>query len=89
MNEVPLGPRIPMISPTSSASRNFNLLAAPLEGMRRGVEQMNAASTRIAAGDVSPENVVMQIQAEMLVKANAVSMRMADEILGSIIDAKA
>jgi hypothetical protein len=78
-----------MISPTGSSPARVNLLSAPMEGIRRGVEQASQAATRIASGDVSPANIVSQIQAEILVKANAVSMRIADELLGSLIDIKA
>ena len=63
-----------------------NLFAAPLQGMQRGVQQMNVAAERVAEGDLSPGNVVEQIQAEMLVKANVVAARTADEILGSLLD---
>jgi hypothetical protein len=78
-----------MITPADSSPRTINLFAAPLDGIRRGMEQANQAATKIAAGDVSPENVVSQIQAEILVKANAASMRTADEILGTLLDATA
>jgi len=66
-----------------AASRLF---AAPREGIARGIQQMNAAAARVAEGDLSPENVVAQIEAEVLVKANVAAARTADEILGSLID---
>ena len=50
------------------------------------MRQMAAAAENMANGDISPENVVQQIQAEVLVKANVVAARTADEILGSLID---
>jgi len=74
-----------MISATSSAGMP-DLFAAPLQGMRRGIEQMNAAAQQVAQGDISPDNVVQQIQAEVMVKANAIAARTADEILGSLLD---
>jgi hypothetical protein len=77
-----------MISP-ADASGPTNLFAAPLEGIRRGVAQASESAQKIASGDVSPENVVAQIQAEILVKANAVALRTADEILGTMLDTKA
>jgi hypothetical protein len=77
-----------MISATST-SISGNLFSAPIEGVRRGFAQAGDAATKIAQGDVSPGNVVAQIQAEVLVQANAVSMRTADEILGALIDTTA
>jgi hypothetical protein len=77
-----------MISPIASQGR-MDLFAAPLEGMRRGAAQAGQAAQNIAAGDLSPENVVAQIQAETLVKANAIAAKTAAGILGSIIDLKA
>jgi hypothetical protein len=67
----------------------MDLFAAPLEGMRRGLAQAGQAAEKVASGDLSPENVVAQIQAGVLVKANAVAVQTADELLGSIIDLKA
>lgn len=78
-----------MISAADSSFRSPNLFAAPLEGIRRGVEQAGEAAGKIASGDVSPENIVSEIQATIVVKANSVAMRTADEILGTILDAKA
>lgn len=74
-----------MISPLSAAG-SPDLLAAPRQGIERGMRQMAAAAENMANGDISPENVVQQIQAEVLVKANVVAARTADEILGSLID---
>jgi hypothetical protein len=79
-----------MISPAGSAGSNANnYFAAPLEGIRRGMAQAGEAAEKMARGDLSPENVVAQIQAEVLVKANVAVMRTTQEILGSIIDLKA
>lgn len=74
-----------MVSSVTSSGMP-DLFAAPRQGIQRGVQQLNAAAEQIAAGDVSPGNVVQQIQAEMLVKANVVAARTADEILGSLLD---
>lgn len=63
-----------------------DLFAAPRQGIQRGFEQLGAAAEQIAQGEISPENVVQQIQAEILVKANVASARTADEILGSLLD---
>jgi hypothetical protein len=77
-----------MISP-AGASGPKDLFAAPLEGIRRGVAQVGEAAQKIAQGDVSPENVVAQIQGEILVKANAAVLRKTDEILGALLDTTA
>lgn len=69
-----------------SPSAHSNLFAAPLQGIQRGMQQMGAAAQRVAEGDVSAANVVQQIEAEMLVKANVVAARTVDEILGSLLD---
>ena len=63
-----------------------DLFAAPRQGIERGIQQLNTAAGRIAQGDLSPGNVVQIIEAEMLVKANAVTARTAGDILGSLIN---
>ena len=77
-----------MVSSVGSSPR-MDLFAAPLEGMRRGVAQMNQAAANIAKGDITPGNMVGLIQADALVQANVVSARTADEVLGQIINLKA
>jgi hypothetical protein len=62
---------------------------SPLEGIRRGVSQANAAAAGIAQGDVSPENMVGLIEAGVQVKAGAAVERAADQTLGSLLDAVA
>jgi len=76
-----------MVSAVGSSSAT--LLSNPLEGMRRGFQQASDASAKIADGDVSPENMVSMIQAEVLVKANAVVAQTADKLLGAFLDTKA
>jgi len=82
-------PDITMISPTDSSAGSLNLFAAPLQGIQRGLAQADEAARKIAAGDVSPQNVVDQMEASILVKANVASMRTADEVLGALLDEKA
>jgi hypothetical protein len=79
-----------MLSAASSfsASNASSLFSNPLEGMQRGFKQAADASAKIADGDVSPENMVSMIQAEVLVKANAVVARTADKLLGAFLDTK-
>lgn len=80
-------PILGLISSTMISGIGSNgLLAVPLQGIQRGMEQLNTAAGRVAEGDVSPENVVQQIQAEVMVKANAMTARTVDTILGSLLD---
>lgn len=74
-----------MISSVGSSGMP-DLFAAPLQGIQRGMEQMSEAAQQVAEGDISPENVVQQMQAEILVKANVAAARTADQILGSLLD---
>lgn len=77
-----------MIEPAGS-SGNLNLFTAPREGLRRGFAQAGEAAAKTAAGDLSPEPMVAQIQAEAMIKANVSVLRTADEMLGALLDAKA
>jgi len=65
------------------------MFSAPLEGMRRGVSQANAAAADIAQGDVSSENMIGLIEARIQVKASAAAARTADQTLGTLLDAVA
>jgi hypothetical protein len=65
------------------------MFSAPLEGIRRGINQANAAAAGIAQGDVSPENMVGLIESRIQVKASAAAERAADQTLGSLLDAVA
>ena len=62
---------------------------SPLEGMRRGISEANAAAAGIAQGDVSPENMVGLMEGQIQVKASAAVERAADQTLGSLLDAVA
>lgn len=52
------------------------------------MRQQAESGERIAEGDLSPENMIGLIEAEAMVKANAVVLRSADELLGSLLDVK-
>ena len=65
------------------------MFSAPLEGIRRGISQANAAAAGIARGDVTPDNMVGLIEARIQVKASAAVERAADQTLGSLLDAVA
>jgi hypothetical protein len=66
-----------------------NPWTAPLQGIRRGVAEMNDAAQKIAEGDVSPDNFVALIQAEIMIKANRVTAETASELVGSLLNRKA
>jgi hypothetical protein len=62
---------------------------SPLEGMRYGVSQANAAGAGIAQGDVSPENMLGLIEGQVQVKASAAVARTADQTVGTLLNALA
>lgn len=74
-----------MISNATSNS-TANLYTAPLSGVERGVQKMDEASGKIAAGDLSPATVGSDIEAARFVQANAVSLRTADRMVGTLIN---
>lgn len=76
-----------MISPAGPAN-TASLLSAAVEGMRRGVSRANRAGDEIANGQDLPGNMVELIEASILVKANAIAARTADELIGSILNVK-
>lgn len=58
------------------------------EGMARATRQFNEASEEMAKGIVTPEAAAEQIEATVLAKANAVAMRTADQLIGSVLDVR-
>ncbi len=70
------------------ASGPANLLAAPSEGIRRGVRRLTEAGEGIAKGENLPENMAGLVEAAILVKANAIAARTADELIGSLLNVK-
>jgi len=62
---------------------------SPLEGMRRGISEANAAAAGIAQGDVSPENMVGLMEGQIQVKASAAAARTADQTVGTLLNALA
>lgn len=78
-----------MINATRSSGAAPYYFQNPLAGMRRAVEQANSAAQRIAEGDVSPENMVSTMEAKIMMKANAVTLKAADSMLGTLLDEKA
>ncbi len=74
-----------MISNASMTS-TANLYSAPLAGVERGMSQFNKAGDKIASGDLSPTNIGSEMEAAEFVKANAVSLRTADQMVGTLIN---
>lgn len=74
-----------MISPVSRTPE-MNLLTAPVEGIQRGMAQVNAAAQNLAAGAITPENMVGMIEGTAVVKANAASLHTSSDIVGTILD---
>jgi hypothetical protein len=75
-----------MISPVSSSFVQLELFEAPKQGLQRAQAQANDAAQRISAGEVSPEAMVDLLEAETLAKANAATLRAADDMIGSLFD---
>jgi hypothetical protein len=57
--------------------------------MKKAMTQANVAGESIANGDVSPENMVSLDEASVEMKANAVTLRVADEMIGTLLNQKA
>lgn len=64
----------------------MNLLSAPVEGIRRGVEQASTASQSLTNGELTPENMVGLVEGGAVVKANAISLRTGSDIVGTLLD---
>lgn len=77
-----------MISPVRNVGDPSTLLSAPVEGMRRGAAKAAQAGNGLAKGEDLPGNMVELIEAAVLVKANAIAARTADELIGSILNVK-
>ncbi len=62
---------------------------APLQGMQRAVGQLNEVADKISQGEITPENMVSTMEANILFKANAQVVRAQDEMLGTLFNKKA
>jgi hypothetical protein len=60
-----------------------------VQGIRRAINQADKAGENIAAGQIEPDNMIDLLQAAILVKANAATLKTADEMLGAILDTRA
>lgn len=63
--------------------------AAPNDGIRRGLSKLDQVSSRIAQGEVNPEDMAGLREAEALVRANIETMRSVDRMVGTLLDEKA
>ena len=74
---------------SSTRASSVDLFSAPREGIRRGIAKADESAKQIAEGDVSPDAMIGLLEAKIAVKANAASLRAADEMLGFLLDTKA
>lgn len=74
-----------VISPISR-NTEMSLLSAPAEGIRLGMAQAVTAANQISNGEVSPDNVVRLMEANVMVKANAAVLRTGSETVGTLLD---
>lgn len=74
---------------TSGLTAPANLFDAPVQGMKRSVNEANGAAQKIAQGEISPDNFTALIQADISLKANRVVAVTADEMIGSLLNRKA
>lgn len=65
-----------------------SLFASSGEGIRRAVTKADVAGEQIAAGDLDVQSFVDLDEAQIMVKANAATMRAGDEMLGTLLDVK-
>lgn len=61
----------------------------PADGMQTASARFNAQADAIAKGNIEPETQVALIESERAFEANAASAKVADETLGTLIDAHA
>jgi hypothetical protein len=81
-----------MISSVASspyAYGQLELFEAPKQGMQRAFAQAGEAAERIAAGEVTPDNMIDLMEAEALAKANTAVLRTADDMIGWLFDERA
>ncbi len=72
-----------------NVTTNSSLVSAfetSLGGFKKAAGTMDKAAQNIASGDVDPEQLVSLSQAEILAKANALAMRTADQLYGSMLN---
>mgnify|MGYP000961932689 CR=1 FL=1 len=70
-------------------SVSSGLYDAPLQGIKRSLEDANSSAQKIASGDLSPDNFSALLQAEVQLKANRTVAVTTDEMIGTLLDKKA
>jgi len=76
---------ITTVGPNVSAG----IFTAPVQGIKRGMDEANGAAQKIAEGAITPDNFTALIQAGVEIKANRTVAVTADEMIGSLFDRKA
>ena len=76
---------ISTVGPNISAG----LFTAPVQGIKRGIDEANNAAQKIAEGAITPDNFTALIQAGIEIKANRTVAITADEMIGSLFNRKA
>ena len=69
----------------TTASSLRSAFETSLTGIQRAETKMNKAATNIANGDIDADQVVTLSQAAIEAKANALTVRSADETYGALL----
>jgi hypothetical protein len=73
----------------TTASSLRSAFETSLAGMQKAEKKMDKAASNIANGDIDADQVVNLSQAAIEAKANALTVRSADETYGSLLKALA
>ena len=65
-----------------------SLFHSAAQGIHRAVAKADAAGEQVANGELDPEPFIDLNESELLVKANMVTLRTGDEMLGTLLDVK-
>jgi len=76
---------ISSVGPNLSAG----LFTAPVQGIKRGMDEANGAAQKIAEGAITPDNFTALIQAGIEIKANRAVAVTANEMIGTLLNRKA
>lgn len=74
-----------VITPASGVNPLF---ASAQAGIERAFKQANGAARQIASGAIEVEPILDLSEAAIMVKLNAVTLRTADEMVGTLLDTK-
>lgn len=70
----------------SSAQAYQPRIEIPLSGMKRATATANNAAIKIAGGDLDPKSFVELMGAQYTFAANAKSLKVMDETIGTLLD---